>query len=60
VPETSKEHLKESSGGENPGHLPVPSVLVLNQEGEILFEYVSPIYKKRLSAGLLLAVLTEL
>lgn len=60
VPETSKEHLKESSGGENPGQLPVPSVFVLNQEGEILFEYVSPNYKKRLSAGLLLSVLTEL
>lgn len=39
VPETSKEGLRNSSGGMNPGQLPVPSVFVLNQEGGILFEF---------------------
>lgn len=60
VPEASKERLRNSSGGKNPGMLPVPSVFVLNQQGEILFEYINPDYKKRLKGNLLLAVLKEL
>jgi len=60
VPETSKERLSSASGGGNPGLLPVPSVFVLNQQGEILFEYINPDYKKRLKGSLLLAVLKEL
>lgn len=60
VPEASAERLKNSSGGRNSGMLPVPSVFVLNQQGEILFEYINPDYKKRLKGDLLLAVLKEL
>jgi peroxiredoxin len=60
VPESSKERLAKSSGGRNPGQLPVPSVFVMNKQGEILFEYINPDYKKRLPANLLLAVLKEL
>ena len=60
VPEASKERLRNSSGGSNPGQLPVPAVFVLNQQGEILFEYINPDYKKRLKGSLLLSVLKEL
>ena len=60
VPEASKVRLRNSSGGKNSGMLPVPSVFVLNQQGEILFEYINPDYKKRLKGSLLLAVLKEL
>lgn len=60
VPQSSTERLSNYSGGKNPGQLPVPSVFVINQQGEILFEYINPDYKKRLDAGLLLAVLNEL
>lgn len=60
VPEAVKERLANSSGGNNPGQLPVPSVFVLNQQGEILFEYINPDYKKRIKANILLAVLKEL
>jgi peroxiredoxin len=60
VPESSVERLKKSSGGKNPGQLPVPAVLVLNTEGEILFEYINPDYKKRISASLLLCTLETL
>lgn len=60
VPESSKERLAKSSGGQNPGQLPVPSVFVFNRQGEILFEYINPDYKKRISGSLLLAVLKEL
>jgi len=60
VPEASKERLNNASGGSNPGLLPVPSVFVLNQQGEILFEYINPDYKKRLKGSLLLSVLKEL
>jgi peroxiredoxin len=40
--------------------LPVPTVLVLNEQGEILFEYISPNYKQRISPELLLAVLMNI
>ncbi|WP_082333705.1 peroxiredoxin-like family protein [Mangrovimonas sp. TPBH4] len=40
--------------------LPVPSVFVLNTSGDILFEYINPNYKVRLSTPLLLAVLETL
>lgn len=60
IPENSQERLKNTSEGKNPGQLPVPSVFVINQQGEILFEYINPDYKKRMKAGLLLSVLKEL
>lgn len=60
APESSKERLQNSSGGFNLGQLPVPSVFVLNQQGEIVFEYINPDYKKRIKGSLLLSVLKEL
>lgn len=36
-------------------HLPVPAVFLVNEEGEILFEYINPNYKKRMSGDLLLS-----
>jgi peroxiredoxin len=52
--------LDKRSNGLNDGFLPVPSVFVTDTSGTILFEYINPDYKTRLSAGLLLAVLKEL
>lgn len=52
--------LSERSNGQNSGLLPVPSLFVVDTSGEILFEYINPDYKTRISAGLLLAVLKEL
>lgn len=60
APEKYKEMLGNYSDKNNTGVLPVPAVFVLNKKGEILFEYISPDYKKRLSASLLLAVLNNL
>lgn len=40
--------------------LPVPTVMILNKKGDILFEYVSPNYKTRLSETLLLSTLNAL
>jgi peroxiredoxin len=40
--------------------LPVPTVMILNQEGVILFEYMNPNYKQRISGEMLLAVLKTL
>ncbi|MGS0747737.1 peroxiredoxin-like family protein [Halpernia sp. GG3] len=37
--------------------LPVASVFLLNKSGEIIFEYINPDYKYRLSSEMLLAVL---
>lgn len=60
APEKYKEMLGNYSDKNNTGVLPVPAVFVLNKQGEILFEYISPEYKKRLSASLLLAVINNL
>lgn len=60
APEKYSGMLNKSSGGLNKGFLPVPAVFVVDQSGTILFEYINPNYKTRLSAGLLLAVLKEL
>ncbi len=37
--------------------LPVPTVIIVNTNGEILFEYINPNYKQRISREMLLAVL---
>lgn len=60
APERYSGMLNKSSGGLNDGFLPVPSVFIVDTSGKILFEYINPDYKIRLSAGLLLAVLKEL
>lgn len=60
APEKYAGMLNKISGGLNEGFLPVPSVFVVDTSGKILFEYISPDYRVRLSAGLLLVVLKEL
>ena len=61
APEKYAELLNKSSGGKNKEELlPVPAVFVLNKQGDILFEYINPDYKKRLKGSLLMAVLREL
>ena len=54
------EYISKKTIGKTTEILPVPSVLVLNTKGEILFEYISPNYKQRISPELLLAVLENL
>lgn len=58
--ERSKKRLFDYSDSKNPGILPVPSVFVVDTDGTIQFTYVSPNYKNRISASLLLNVLKEL
>jgi len=53
-------YIAKKTVGKTPEVLPVPTVLVLNTDGEILFEYISPNYKQRISPELLLAVLSNL
>lgn len=48
--------LPEASGFKNVDKLlPVPSVFILNTAGEIIFEYINPNFKQRISSGLLKA-----
>ena len=49
--------LSQGQKGKITKVLPVPTVLIVNKEGEILFEYISPNYKQRISSEMLLAVL---
>ncbi len=60
APENYKSVINVHSNGINTNFLPVPSVFVVNTENEILFEYVSPDFKHRISAELLVSVLKNL
>jgi peroxiredoxin len=60
APERYADMLGKASDGKNTNSLPVPAVFVINPQGEIIFEYINPDYKKRLKASLLMAVLLEL
>lgn len=53
----SKIYASTKTKGKVSDVLPVPTVLIVNTEGEILFEYINPNYKERLSTKLLLAAL---
>lgn len=52
--------LMKYSGDKNSGLLPVPSLFVIDTDGTILFEYISPNYKNRITESLLLNVLKDL
>ncbi len=60
APERYEDRLFRVSDGKNSGLLPVPSMFVVDTDGTILFEYISPNYKQRISADLILAVLQDL
>lgn len=60
APERNLNMLASASGGDNPGMLPVPSVFLVDQKGTILFEYINPNYKVRVTGELLLAALRSL
>lgn len=60
APERNADMLFKNSGGLNDGFLPVPSVFVVDKDRTILFEYINPDYKTRLTSKMLLAVLRPL
>jgi peroxiredoxin len=60
APENYVEVLGKYSDGKNDGYLPVPALFVVGTDGVIVFEYVSPNFKKRISNDLLLSVVKSL
>lgn len=56
-PDNYASMLEKFSAGSNPGLLPVPALFIIDTEGTIVFEYISPDYKNRIEAPLLLEVL---
>ena len=60
APERYAQMLSESSEGKNSGFLPVPAVFVVNSEGLVMFQYINPDFRVRISARLMLAVLQNL
>ena len=60
APEKYQSVLSKGSDGINTSFLPVPSLFIVNLDGEIEFEYISPDYKHRITNELLLAVAKSL
>ena len=60
APENYKSTINVYSNGVNTSFLPVPSVFVVNTDSDILFEYISPDFKHRISSELLISVLKNL
>lgn len=58
--ENYKSVINVNSNGMNTSFLPVPSVFVVNPQSDILFEYVSPDFKHRITTELLVSVLKNL
>lgn len=57
APERYHKRLPEDSGGKNTELLlPVPTLFIVNEKGEILFEYINPNYRVRISGEMMLAV----
>jgi hypothetical protein len=46
--------------GETSEIIPVPTVMILDEKSKILFEYINPNYKERISGEMLLVVLKSL
>lgn len=55
APDKYESMLSKSSDGLNKNFLPVPTVFIVNEAGEIEFEHITPDYKHRISTELLLA-----
>ncbi len=60
APEKYQSMLSKSSNGLNTDFLPVPSVFIVNNKGDIEFEFISPDYKHRISNDLLVAAAKSL
>ena len=60
APEKYSSMLLKYSDDKNARLLPVPSLFVIDTDGTILFEYISPNYKNRITESLLLSVLKDL
>ncbi|MFV8393955.1 peroxiredoxin-like family protein [Flavobacterium sp. LB2P6] len=60
TPENYKSRITQGSEGVNSSFLPVPAVFILNVNGEIEFEYITPNFKNRISNALLIAVAKSL
>lgn len=52
--------IREASGGENTTLLPVPAVFITGKTGQVLFSYVNPDFRQRMSGKLLLAAAAAL
>lgn len=60
APKNYEKYLLKGSENINANIIPVPSVFILDKDGTILFEYIAPDYKHRLSNELLMAVAKSL
>ena len=60
APENYKSVINVHSNGANSSFLPVPSVFITDTNADILFEYISPDFKHRISSQLLISILKNL
>jgi len=56
APENYNKYLVKGSEGVNSSIIPVPTLMILNTKGEILFEHINPNYTERITTELVLAV----
>ena len=59
-PDKVKEYIASKTKGKVSDIMPVPSLMIVDKKRTILFEYISPDYKKRISSKLLMAVLENI
>lgn len=60
TPEQAKSFIEGRTNNTASNILPVPTVMIVDTSGKILFEYINPDYKTRITTELLLSVLNAL
>lgn len=60
TPEQAKPFIEGRTNNTASNILPVPTVMIVDTSGKILFEYINPDYKTRITTELLLSVLNAL
>lgn len=60
APAPYQPYISKGSNKVNESFLPVPTVLVIDENNKIVFEYIAPDYKHRISDKMLVAVLKNL
>jgi hypothetical protein len=58
--EKTQAFMAKNVTGEFTTILPVPTLMVVSAKAEILFEYISPNYKQRITDDILMAVLKSI
>ena len=60
TPDSAKDYIEKKTNEIASDIMPVPALMIVDTDGKILFEYINPDYRTRISEKMLIAVLKSL